>query len=1082
MNSQVHQFALVPPPLAQARTRRTRPYSIRVLVVILISAFSVQAQTYLKRVLFYGPTVSDQTATGAEIAFINNHPGEFQPVDPNDLTAPGKSQVWNEQQWIDASLADFQQFDAIVISDLGFPDSVFPQWNAAVATRAIWGSAINGNILISSGDPVADVISGGHPVEVLRIFRQGLRYAASQAGNSHGRTGLYIATDHLLPGEYLGNVQNPTEIELLSWFGSFRAVTANEFTPQRLVMQNPILNVMEGGIASWLDRFEPGFHSWPNGFFPVAYRTFDNNSTPTNSPGYFVSYEHTDGYESCTGLRPLVTILVKPVNGSELTRLMASQYNIAKPATVGQTVTFSAYSMFAALMDPNAVGPNTQVSWRVISGPNDDLHGKCVRQLSQGQIPTSIWNGSYNHQGGVGQDVVQLFVDYDGDEVFDDMANNNNCPTDCEDPAPGVTIEFDTTFTVNWGAPQITLAKLASPAAALEPPNASTPGTSAFFRVTRTGAWASPIVVSACVRVNPFSAVGLATPSIDYEIKINGTPQSLSSGVFSFTLPAGSTSTSVDVEVSPLHDLIAEGPESVRIALKDATDGSYVVGGLGAPGNGFAELTINDNDQPVVTVTTPTAAFENDSQNSGAWVVSATSLSVPVDVFMKLSGSSTHEVDYLTDANISQFGTVIVPLDPASGGQATVQLIPFQDSRTEGTESATLTLITHPTYKNGSPSAASVNITDDDSPKIPANGYTITDLGDAGHSSTFAAGINHNSPAQIAGSFTPTGSPGGTFRAFRWENGVFSDIPQVVDSMDWMAANTINDNGWVVGVGNSPTTLVNYFWRWDGANIITLQTPTSNIDLNQGPRGINDANWIVGAAKNDIGVYRAALWDVSGNWFELSGLNPAPEFSSHAWALSSSTTGHRLVGESRIVILNGTAETSAFHAFRTQSGSTPNQITLSDDLGNALVNETSSSGGYAVNSFWEIAGYSAVSPSEQRAAYKDGNSGKNKGWRTLGVLSGGSGAGLSAQALGMNDFGLIVGWSRTTTSGNGNPKAVVWENYQSPTASDLNLKIPVADRPNWELQYATGINAPGKIIGSGLKNGIQRAFLLTPIP
>jgi len=101
------------------------------------------------------------------------------------------------------------------------------------------------------------------------------------------------------------------------------------------------------------------------------------------------------------------------------------------------------------------------------------------------------------------------------------------------------------------------------------------------------------------------------------------------------------------------------------------------------------------------------------------------------------------------------------------------------------------------------------------------------------------------------------------------------------------------------------------------------------------------------------------------------------------------------------------------------------------------LSETSSSGGYAINNLFEIAGYSANSATERRAAYKDGNSSKHKGWRTLGVLSGGAGTGLSSQALGMNAVGLIVGWSRSTTTGTGNPKAVVWENYQAPTATDL---------------------------------------------
>jgi hypothetical protein len=232
-----------------------------------------------------------------------------------------------------------------------------------------------------------------------------------------------------------------------------------------------------------------------------------------------------------------------------------------------------------------------------------------------------------------------------------------------------------------------------------------------------------------------------------------------------------------------------------------------------------------------------------------------------------------------------------------------------------------------------------------------------------------------------------------------------------------------------------------------------------------------------------FGVNRAVRWDASGTFMDLGGLSPNQFLSTFAWALSSSMTGHRVVGESQFDLPSGVnALTTSFHAFRTRFGTEPLPVIDTDDLGNMLSSETSSSGGYAVNGLSEIAGYSSYSATEKRAAYKDGNSGKNKGWRTLGVLSGGSGAGQSAQALGMNDVGLIVGWSRTTTAGTGNPKAVVWENYQTPAATDLNLKIPVADRPNWLLQYATGINSSGKIVGYGLKNGSQRAFLLTPIP
>ena len=120
------------------------------------------------------------------------------------------------------------------------------------------------------------------------------------------------------------------------------------------------------------------------------------------------------------------------------------------------------------------------------------------------------------------------------------------------------------------------------------------------------------------------------------------------------------------------------------------------------------------------------------------------------------------------------------------------------------------------------------------------------------------------------------------------------------------------------------------------------------------------------------------------------------------------------------------------------------------------------------------------------AAYKDGHSGKNIGWQYLGTLSGGSGPGISAQGLGINDVGLIVGWSRTTTAGNGNPKAVVWENTLQPAATDLNTKIPTADQAVWVLQRAQAINNNGVIVGTGTKviGGVAqpRAFLLTPNP
>ena len=75
----------------------------------------MNAQTpYKLRILLYGPT-TDFAEANYEVNFINNHPAEFQPIG----TGGTDSQIWTEQQWINASKASFAAFDAIVFSDIG---------------------------------------------------------------------------------------------------------------------------------------------------------------------------------------------------------------------------------------------------------------------------------------------------------------------------------------------------------------------------------------------------------------------------------------------------------------------------------------------------------------------------------------------------------------------------------------------------------------------------------------------------------------------------------------------------------------------------------------------------------------------------------------------------------------------------------------------------------------------------------------------------------------------------------------------------------------------------------------------------
>jgi len=97
----------------------------------------------------------------------------------------------------------------------------------------------------------------------------------------------------------------------------------------------------------------------------------------------------------------------------------------------------------------------------------------------------------------------------------------------------------------------------------------------------------------------------------------------------------------------------------------------------------------------------------------------------------------------------------------------------------------------------------------------------------------------------------------------------------------------------------------------------------------------------------------------------------------------------------------------------------------------------------------------------------------NKGRMTdLGVLPGL----VESQARGVNSAGVVVGRCTGATF-ESTPRAFVWTGG---VMSDLNALIPAGS--GWTLENANAINDAGRIVGSGLRGGKTRAFLLIPNP
>ena len=119
----------------------------------------------------------------------------------------------------------------------------------------------------------------------------------------------------------------------------------------------------------------------------------------------------------------------------------------------------------------------------------------------------------------------------------------------------------------------------------------------------------------------------------------------------------------------------------------------------------------------------------------------------------------------------------------------------------------------------------------------------------------------------------------------------------------------------------------------------------------------------------------------------------------------------------------------------------------------------------AINDSGMVAGFAAL-PTGYEHAFVD----VNGAMLDLGTLGGGS-----SFAYDVNNAGAAVGYSWLAAGPN--PHAFL---YSNSILVDLNSLIPTSS--GWELLEAYGINDAGQIVGEGLYQGRDQAFLLNPTP
>jgi hypothetical protein len=170
-------------------------------------------------------------------------------------------------------------------------------------------------------------------------------------------------------------------------------------------------------------------------------------------------------------------------------------------------------------------------------------------------------------------------------------------------------------------------------------------------------------------------------------------------------IPSGQSSASIPVVV--IDDLITEDSETVQLTVRSISSFTQYV--TGSPSS--ATVTITDNDgtpveKPVVTITALDASAA-EPYNDGAFTISRTGdTSSDLLVYYSTGGSATAGADYKA---LSGYVDI-----PSGQSWATIDVIVIDDSSVESSETVLLTISSNAAYSIGSPSYATVTITDDD--------------------------------------------------------------------------------------------------------------------------------------------------------------------------------------------------------------------------------------------------------------------------------------------------------------------------------------------------------------------------------
>lgn len=302
--------------------------------------------------------------------------------------------------------------------------------------------------------------------------------------------------------------------------------------------------------------------------------------------------------------------------------------------------------------------------------------------------------------------------------------------------------------------------------------------------------------------------------------------------------------------------------------------------------------------------------------------------------------------------------------------------------------------------------------------------YLVQSIGPLGYESR-ATGINDF--GMVVGNYE---LPDGTYRTFVWRNGVVTQLGAPAETINARGM-SINANGQVAG----------YIDTTQGPRTAVWSSLASPVILGSGyAMAINDLGELAGmrigpdggtAFSTQNGTVHSLGQPAGGDWSTATGLNDSGGVSGTAISAGGQMRAFSYV--------NGAA---------------------------SLLGGAGGANSYAngINAAGLIAGSAQIANGAMRAII----------WNGTAPTILGSLGGTNSWAYAVNDSGTVVGYS--DLPGDAGSAAFVSD---SGVLFDLNLRV-VGD-PGWRLLDAMAINASGQIVGRGILDGVEQAYLLTPV-